>query len=301
MQTNPIYHGLKKSTDSEETNWSCEFNPNRLGVPFSSYSFPPKKIETTKSDDLKIIQNHSPDHQFQTTTFPQNDSNSTTTGFTKPYRSMSAPGVFPLKRRQSNNSPLRKISYSEDSSINDPEFFSTTSPNGNTSWSSTSLNSRNCIDHHLDHKTLLNNRRSSNPGCFTLKHTCQPSPLGIGIETSIGNRSSSNSISSLNSTNSSYFSDVSDINIHSKINPNVKEERNHSNIHHRSTSLDGTQYNNQKDWNTNHHRRPSLSKSIGSFTLKHLNKPSPLSTQIPLSGSIIKGNSHLQTIDDESL
>ncbi|EGG12940.1 uncharacterized protein MELLADRAFT_70553 [Melampsora larici-populina 98AG31] len=180
---------------------------NRDGF-FESYSFPPKNhpIQRNPSNQTKSNQIN-PFERINSVQPP-----------TKPYRSMSVPGVFPLRRRQSSASPLSKISYSEESK-DEPSI----------------IKSQNEASSHLrraslggdpNHQISFNyRRRLSNPGSFSLKHDRQPSPLGT--KASITNRSHSNSVSS--SASSGYFSDISEITSQSSIN---ESEIIHSDVCH---------------------------------------------------------------------
>ncbi|KAH9819189.1 hypothetical protein DFH28DRAFT_957919 [Melampsora americana] len=182
---------------------------------FQSYSFPPKHHQ---------IQRNSPN---QTTNPNQSDPSESMKSVqppTKPYRSMSVPGVFPLKRRQSSASPLSKISYSED--IKDQALISKSKNESPSHLRRASVGDP--LHHH--HQISFNSpRRFSNPGSFSLKHDRHPSPLGN--RTSITHRSHSNSVSSSVSS-SGYLSDLSEITSQSSIHESesiIKSDLIHSN------------------------------------------------------------------------
>lgn len=275
---------------------------NALDAQISSFSFPPRMFEEAQDSYLG-----KPD---QSLIGQQSKFESVTTN-TKPYRSMSIPGFFPLKRRQSN-SPLRTISYTEETSSEpcaEPDQYSSgrASPNGSTSplWSP-STSSRSSV-HDSDHKISFQHlRRTSTPGTFTLKHVRHPSPLGLGGL--IGQTTPSPSSSSFGG--SSFFPDVTEkSHLESESNG---PSRPTSNVH-RTTSLDGAYFEKSGEYKTctttysqiaNQSRPPfpRWSRSSGSFSLKHQAKPSPLGHQLSLSvtSSPVKQLVPLQTIDDES-
>lgn len=241
--------------------------------PFSAFCFPPKKDASPVNDHGQCH----PDKLALSLKTPEKPLN-------KPYRSMSTPGVFPLKRRQSG-SPLRKISYSENL-IKEPGAPAVM---GSPPTSTSPLH-RTSLD-NFPPRTPTNPRRTSVPGSFTLKHIRQPSPL------SMGGRSSSASISS---STSNCYSDIAE-SIYSASDvigppqgpspgPRVP----------RATSMDGSYFENSDEWLSWRATHPSLNRS-GSFTLRHHSRPSPLGSQAPMAGpSVGNPSSHLQTIYDDS-
>lgn len=187
------------STTSNDHNLSrlpSHQSENRDGF-FQSYSFPPK---------THAIQKPSPSQSNLNQTNPfEKISTSVQSPPPKPYRSMSVPGVFPLKRRQSSASPLSKISYSEITK-DEPSIIK-------SQTDGSSHLRRASVGGHPNHQiSITYHRRLSNPGSFSLKHDRQPSPLGT--RGSITNRSHSNSVSS---ASSGYFSDMSDLTTQSSI------------------------------------------------------------------------------------